>query len=144
MTGKRRRDIIIYVLLDILTAAIAWSIFYVLKEKAVDDLALNPFWSETSFWYGNLLLPAGWLVLYAIYDTYRDLYRLSRLSVLVKTFWESILGVTVLFVVLYLWLRFRIHRLLAILFYLFEPTFWSHLPGSYDIIDLGKPEIEGR
>ncbi len=103
MTGKRRRDIIIYVLLDILTAAIAWSIFYVLKEKAVDDLALNPFWSETSFWYGNLLLPAGWLVLYAIYDTYRDLYRLSRLSVLVKTFWESILGVTVLFVVFYIY-----------------------------------------
>jgi exopolysaccharide biosynthesis polyprenyl glycosylphosphotransferase len=103
MTGKRRRDIIIYVLLDILTAAFAWSVFYVLKEKAVADLSLNPFWRESSFWYGNLLLPLGWLALYAIYDTYRDLYRLSRLSVLVKTFWESILGVTALFVVFYIY-----------------------------------------
>lgn len=103
MTGKRRRDIVIYLFLDILSAGLAWSIFYVLKEKAVAEAALDPFWSESSFWYGNILLPIGWVVLYAIFDTYRDLYRLSRLSVLVKTFLHSVLGVSVLFLIFYMY-----------------------------------------
>jgi len=103
MTGKRRRDIFIYLVLDMLSAALAWSVFYILKERAVSHESLEPFWSESSFWYGNIFLPLGWLLLYAIYDSYRDVYRLSRFSVLVKTYWQTILGVTFLFLIFYLY-----------------------------------------
>jgi exopolysaccharide biosynthesis polyprenyl glycosylphosphotransferase len=52
--------------------------------------------------YGLLLIPAGWLLLYAIFDSYKDTYRLSRLSELTKTFFMSFLGVLFLFFVLIL------------------------------------------
>ncbi|NBC24440.1 MAG: exopolysaccharide biosynthesis polyprenyl glycosylphosphotransferase [Bacteroidetes bacterium] len=103
MTGNRRRDIILYLFLDVVMAALAWSVFYILKEQAVTQEEWQPFWSETSFWYGNFLFPLGWVSLYAIYDTYGDLYRLSRFSVLVKTFWQTFLGISFIFLVFYLY-----------------------------------------
>ncbi len=102
MTGRRQKDIIIYLLLDLITAALAWSLLYRIKYSVVnaqDDLS---FWEYPSFFYGNILLPISWILLYVIFDNYGDLYRLSRLDVFIKTFWQSAVGVVIVFSLLYI------------------------------------------
>ena len=46
---------------------------------------------------GIFFIPVGWLVLYSVFDKYSDIYRYSRMSTLIRTFWLSILGVSILF-----------------------------------------------
>jgi FlaA1/EpsC-like NDP-sugar epimerase len=41
-------------------------------------------------------------LLYIIFDNYGDLYRLSRLDVFIKTFWQSAIGVVIVFSLLYI------------------------------------------
>jgi hypothetical protein len=70
-----------YVLSDFLTASLAWGIMYFLRkyylgltvsedgELAIDD----------NFWLGITLVPAGWLILYALVGSYKSLYKKSKL-----------------------------------------------------------------
>ena len=57
---------------------------------------------DPKFYLGTVIVPLGWILLYAIFDSYLDIYRLSRLNTLVKTFFLSFLGVSVLFLTLML------------------------------------------
>jgi exopolysaccharide biosynthesis polyprenyl glycosylphosphotransferase len=102
MTGRRKKDIIIYLLLDLITAALAWSFLYRIKYSVVNGQADVSFWEHPSFFYGNILLPISWVLLYIIFDNYGDLYRLSRLDVFIKTFWQSAIGVVIVFSLLYI------------------------------------------
>ena len=99
---QRRRSILFYQIADYLMALLAWTLFFLYRKTvegspiSVEDLY------DVKFLYGIILIPLGWIFYYSIFDRYRDLYRLSRLSVLTRTFFLSIFGVLILFFTLIL------------------------------------------
>ena len=103
-TARRRRyDRRVYIGVDFLMAWITWTGFFLLRAwKEGKDVAPATLFEDASYAWGSLLIPLGWVLAYAIFDQYRDIYRLSRLSVLAQTFLITLLGVVVLFFVVLL------------------------------------------
>ena len=103
MKRRRRIDFLIYSIADFIMAMLAWAFFF-LYRKRVENVEIS--WSalqqDQNFWLGILIIPVGWLLLYSIFDKYRDIYRLSRLATLARTFFLTFLGVFFLFFTLIL------------------------------------------
>lgn len=77
---------------------------FFLYRKELEGVEVN--WGTLSedenFVWGSLLIPAGWVLFYAIFDQYQDVYRLSRLAALARTLFLSLFGVLFLFFTLIL------------------------------------------
>ena len=89
-----------YLVGDLLTAMLAWTLFFYFRKSGVDRFPMNEsiqFLSDTNYWLGLVLVPAGWLALYAIQGSYRKTLRKSRLKELGDTAVASLIGVIVLF-----------------------------------------------
>ncbi len=103
MTRQRRIDFLIYSIADFISAMLAWAFFFVYR-KGVENAEVS--WTiltqDQNFWLGILIIPIGWLLLYSLFDKYRDIYRLSRLATLARTFFLTFLGVFFLFFTLIL------------------------------------------
>ncbi|MCO6492266.1 MAG: sugar transferase [Phaeodactylibacter sp.] len=102
MTRRRRRHTLFYQVADFVTAMLSWACFF-LYRKSLEGAALD--WSilnDANFWYGVVVIPTGWLLFYSIFDQYSDIYRLSRLATLTRTFFLSFFGVLFLFFTLIL------------------------------------------
>lgn len=103
MNRQRRLHTLFYKVADFITAMLSWACFFVyrkqLENPQVDWASIS---TDHNFWYGILVIPTGWLLFYSIFDQYRDIYRLSRLATLARTFFLSFLGVTFLFFTLIL------------------------------------------
>jgi polysaccharide biosynthesis protein PslA len=87
-----------YVVIDYLTAALAWLCFYFLRSDMLHDAGAYPI-SYQSWFYILLAVPAGWLVLYTLAGTYHSLYKKSRFAEFTFTFVCSILGSFVFFMI---------------------------------------------
>ncbi len=99
---SRRLDMFVYQLADFLTAMLAWACFF-LYRKRVENVPID--WlvmEDSNFWLGVLIIPTGWVLLYGIFDQYRDIYRLSRLATLARTVLLTFIGVFFLFFTLIL------------------------------------------
>jgi exopolysaccharide biosynthesis polyprenyl glycosylphosphotransferase len=83
-------------------ALLAWGLFYAFRKQMETGVFGGNMWDDAKLFYGLAVIPLGWIIFYAITDSYRDLYRLSRLAVLGKTFWQSLLGALIIFFVLIL------------------------------------------
>jgi polysaccharide biosynthesis protein PslA len=95
----RKIHITWYVLSDFTSAILSWMILYftrrlLLKEPIYIDgeLFLN-----NRFWLGLMLIPAGWIIFYALTGTYHSLYKKSRLNEFSSTALLSLIGCTILF-----------------------------------------------
>ncbi|MEM9919679.1 MAG: sugar transferase [Bacteroidota bacterium] len=102
MKRQRRTHTLIYRMADFLMAMLAWACFF-LYRKEIEGVEIN--WQvleDRNFWYGIVVIPTCWVLLYAIFDKYRDIYRLSRMATLARTFFLSFLGVLILFFTLVL------------------------------------------
>lgn len=86
-----------YVVVDYLTAAIAWLLFYFWRSWMLNDTGAYPI-SYTSWAYILLIVPAAWLMLYTIAGTYNYLYKKSRLAEFTLTFVCSLIGTITLFI----------------------------------------------
>ncbi|MEO7177137.1 MAG: sugar transferase [Saprospiraceae bacterium] len=99
---NRKGDSRLYIFADYCTAILAWTIFF-LYRKDLEGAELSiEILKDPKFLYGILCIPLGWILFYSIFDKYRDIYRISRLSVLFKTFFLTFLGVLFLFFTLIL------------------------------------------
>ena len=87
-----------YVVMDYLTAALAWLCFYAVRSSLLHDKGAYPI-SYTSWFYILAAVPAGWLILYTIAGTYHSLYKKSRLAELTLTFVCSLIGTVIFFVI---------------------------------------------
>jgi exopolysaccharide biosynthesis polyprenyl glycosylphosphotransferase len=99
---QRQRATLAMAIADFLMAMLAWALFF-LYRKTLEGEPLD--WSvlgDSNFYFGIIIVPTGWVLLYAIYDHYLDIYRLSRLSTLSRTFFLSFFGVLFLFFTLVL------------------------------------------
>jgi FlaA1/EpsC-like NDP-sugar epimerase len=98
---KRYKSLFTYIFFDYLAAAAAWVGFFAFRKSSLEQINVDfgIFLQDDNFIYGVLLIPFGWLLLYAIADSYHHLYRMSRLTELVRTLAVSLLGSLVLFFV---------------------------------------------
>ena len=83
-------------------AMLAWVLFFLYRKKMEGAPLSWEVLHDSNFALGALVVPLGWVLLYAIFDHYTDIYRLSRLATLSRTFFLSFLGVLVLFFTLIL------------------------------------------
>lgn len=98
MNKKRHR--LKYILIDLLSAELVWIGFYIYRQSLLDyNLSANILgvFKEQSFWYGFVLYPLFWIVLYVSAGMYRRVYRKTRLIELEQTIVISLLGVFLLF-----------------------------------------------
>ncbi len=87
-----------YFVMDYITAALAWYCFYAARAGMLHDTGAWPV-SFESWLYIFVIVPAGWLGLYALAGTYTSLYKKSRLAEFTLSFICSVIGSAILFFV---------------------------------------------
>jgi exopolysaccharide biosynthesis polyprenyl glycosylphosphotransferase len=98
MSSSKQIPVTWYVVIDYLTAASAWLCFYFLRSEMTHDTGAYPI-SYQSWLYILLIVPSGWLILYALAGTYHSLYKKSRLAEFTLTFVCSLMGSAVFFLI---------------------------------------------
>ena len=83
-------------------AMLAWALFFAWRKESEGSPVWPSIAHDPNFFLGVLVVPVGWVLLYAIFDHYLDIYRLSRLQTLSRTFFLSFFGVLFLFFALVL------------------------------------------
>jgi exopolysaccharide biosynthesis polyprenyl glycosylphosphotransferase len=93
-----------YVIADYVAAAMAWLTLYFFRKMYIEQVAFNSeiASTDTTLLLGFFAIPAVWLLLYYVTGCYTDIYRKSRLIEMLKTFFISMAGVTVIFFALLL------------------------------------------
>jgi len=84
-----------YIVTDYVMAAVAWLLFYIIRSSMANDSGSYPI-SYRAWLYILVIVPAGWLMLYAVAGTYTSLYKKSRLAELALTFLCTFIGSFVL------------------------------------------------
>ncbi|HMO32010.1 MAG TPA: sugar transferase [Lacibacter sp.] len=87
-----------YLFADWLAALLAWTLFYLSRRVLLGEsstLLEQPL--DNRFFLGILFIPVGWIVLYHLFGSYRNLYSKSRLQELTSTFFCALLGTVVIF-----------------------------------------------
>jgi exopolysaccharide biosynthesis polyprenyl glycosylphosphotransferase len=94
-----------FVIADLFSAALAWSIFFFLRKSAEMQAMNDTFQivlNDNKFYLGIFAIPMFWLLLYAISGSYHNVYRKARMSELGQTLLITIIGVIVIFFALIL------------------------------------------
>ena len=89
-----------YVIADLLSAALAWTLFFAYRKWVVDHEVLNNLqyiFLDRKLYLGIAIIPFFWLILYIIIGTYRKIYRKSRLKELGQTLTITFIGVIFIF-----------------------------------------------
>lgn len=98
-------QVIKYVLSDVVSAASAWTLFYIYRKVSIESTKFGvnvQVIYDQKFWEGLVGVTLFWLLLYALTGTYRNIYRRSRLRELGQTFLYSMIGVLIIFFALLL------------------------------------------
>lgn len=95
--GRRRRDRWVYIVADFVAAWAAWTVLFLVRTGRQGEVVTPDTLSDINYFWGGLLIPLGWIMAYALFDQYRDIYRLSRLQTLAHTLMLSVGGGLVLF-----------------------------------------------
>ena len=104
-TINRKIHILKYVLLDLLSAIMAWTSFFIWRKYIIDPSILDhvsEVTADANLYIGITLIPLFWLFLYYIAGTYRAIYHKSRLRELGQTILITLIGVIIIFFVLIL------------------------------------------
>jgi len=89
-----------YVIADLFSASLAWTLFYLFRKIYLEpqkygyDVDVN---FDDNFYFGLLVVPLFWLVLYVISGSYNNIYRKYRIKELGQTLLFSFIGVIVIF-----------------------------------------------
>jgi exopolysaccharide biosynthesis polyprenyl glycosylphosphotransferase len=98
MLKKTAGGVILYKFSDVLSAFIAWAIFFIFRKNVeAPEQSWGQVFGDQKLLLGLALIPLFWVLLYHISDKYKDIYRLSRIEVLKRTFFISIIGSLILF-----------------------------------------------
>ena len=92
-----------YILCDTLAAILSWTALFAFRKMAIETYqpgCLSTIFSDSNFWLGMILVPAGWLSLYTILGSYRDVLRKARMKELLDTLLATLIGAIVLFFLL--------------------------------------------
>ncbi|PHI20190.1 polyprenyl glycosylphosphotransferase [Lewinellaceae bacterium SD302] len=84
-------------LVDLLMALLAWTLFFVDRFWQEGGTDVWSAFQDDKYYLGATLIPIGWVTLYGLFDEYRDIYRLSRLTTIARTLLLTAFGVLFLF-----------------------------------------------
>lgn len=99
---QRQRDTLLFAAADFGMAMLAWALFFVYRKGLEGKAFSTEVYNDPNFYIGIIAVPLGWALLYAIFDQYLDIYRMSRLTTLGTTFILSFIGIVFLFFTLIL------------------------------------------
>jgi len=102
---NRRLQVAKYVLADFISAAIAWSLFFIYRKYTIHPDILNNLeiiFNDRNFYIGIIIIPCFWLTFYILVGTYKNIYRKSRLRELGQTIIGTFIGVIFIFFALIL------------------------------------------
>lgn len=111
-----------YILVDIVSAEIVWLSFFIYRQSLIDNnlyTNISSIFSESAFWFGFVLYPLFWNLLYVSAGMYRKVYRKTRLIELEQTVVISLVGVFILFFILIIEDRVLLGKNQAGLFFVF-------------------------
>lgn len=94
-----------YVISDVLSAAAAWTIFFIYRKVKVEPVRFGydvPVYFDVKFYLALAFLPVFWVFLYYFSGYYNHIYRKSRLNELGQTIMMSVIGVIIIFFALIL------------------------------------------
>ena len=94
-----------YITTDVVSAATAWTSFFVYRKLKIEPILLGhsvPVHFDSKFFLSLFTIPVFWVILYYLNGYYNHIYRKSRLNELAQTFLMSLLGVIILFFLLLL------------------------------------------
>jgi exopolysaccharide biosynthesis polyprenyl glycosylphosphotransferase len=104
MLNKSNNHFFIFKFLDWLAAVLAWLAFFIFRKIYVDKypLELDNIMADRNFFIALLSLPIIWILWYSFTGQYHQAYRQSRLKTIFTSFWQSFLGVLIIFFILLL------------------------------------------
>ncbi|MCF8318452.1 MAG: sugar transferase, partial [Haliscomenobacter sp.] len=107
MSKTKQRNLnnhtLIYKWADYFCAMIAWGSFFSYRKMMIEkEENVSVIFQDINFWYGLIIIPIGWFLVYSLFDQYGDIHRHSRLKTLSRTFFLSFFGVLILFFTLIL------------------------------------------
>jgi len=97
---NKKLQVIKYIGLDLLSAILAWTIFFIYRKTIIEP---QKFGVEPStlfsdkYYLGIIVIPLCWILFYYILGNYNNIYKRSRLSELMNTIISGIIGVTLIF-----------------------------------------------
>ncbi len=98
MKSQRRVELVLYRLLDFLSAMLAWLLFFIFRKRLEDTtITLAEIFSDDKLYLGILIIPIAWMLLYALFEKNADIYRNSRSHTLYMTLILSFIGTLLLF-----------------------------------------------
>ena len=99
----KRRQTIKYIICDTLAAILAWTALFLFRKLVLEESGfdgLGQVFRDTNLWLGVVIVPIGWLALYTIQGTYRNVLRRARVKELLETALATLIGGVVIFFVL--------------------------------------------
>jgi exopolysaccharide biosynthesis polyprenyl glycosylphosphotransferase len=102
---SKRLMTLYYVLADLFSSALAWTLFNYYRKTKIDSLKTGGISGEIfdhQFLISVSVLPITWVLVYYLSGSYNNVLRKSRVNEFVQTLATAIIGVTVLFFVLLL------------------------------------------
>lgn len=106
MTSAQKRNTLIkHIVLDAITAAIAWTLFYCYRKIYIESVKFGtpvPIVFDKKFFIALFLIVSFWLIVYTFAGSYRDIFRTSRLGEFLRTFVATLIGVILIFFTLLL------------------------------------------
>ncbi len=95
--GRGRLEITLYRLADIISAALAWFLFFSYRKNIESPgIAWSHILEDKNLHIGLVVIPLFWVIIFSVFDKYKDIYRYSRFETLKRTFLITFLGVLVL------------------------------------------------
>jgi polysaccharide biosynthesis protein PslA len=98
MSAGKKISVAWYVVIDFISASLAWLFFYFLRSSLLNDEGAYPI-SYQSWLYILVIVPLSWLVLYTLAGTYNHLYKKSRFAEFTLTFVSSLFGSIILLII---------------------------------------------
>jgi len=102
---NRKLQVVKYVASDLLSAFLAWMLFFIYRKYTVDHQTfshIGQIFGDRNLYLGIMVVPIFWLVLYILLGTYRKIYRKARLREFGQTVLITFIGVTIIFFTLIL------------------------------------------
>lgn len=102
---NKKKQVAKYLVSDLLAAGISWTLFFIFRKVYIEPLKFGydiPIQFSERYFLGLSVIPVIWVLLYYLTGYYKDVYRKSRLNDIGQTFFQSLIGVTLLFFLLIL------------------------------------------
>ena len=96
---NRKLQVTKYILSDIFMSLLAWVAFYYFRKTSIEQAV---FTTSDNFYYGLVMVPTYWIILYTSIGSYKNIYRKYRLKETGQTLMISAIGCLILFFVLLL------------------------------------------